>query len=103
MIEPDAVGKKLVAQHKRKIFFYLKLYVACVIVGLLIGLTVSGFWASLINICPACGQFGAKMAHIRYRGTDAFYYKCPPSHSNPKQLPISEPTRITLIKPRDDR
>ena len=102
MAQLNSVGKALVAQHRKKFFFRLKIYVASLIVGGLIGLSIGGFWPSLINRCPACGRLSAKKAHRRTIGPNGpIYYNCQPEQRASFFVP--PPRQNTLNPPTDDR
>ena len=103
MTQPNSVGRELVAQHRRKLFLRLKIYVVSLIVGGLIGLTISGFWSSLLKRCPECGQLRAVVkSHIQTIGPNGtVYYNCQPKMIN--QFSVPKPRQNTLVPPLDDR
>ena len=112
------VGSQLVAQAKRKKRFRLKIYIASTLIGLLLGLSISGFWQGWVNRCTACGKFGYKNIHRFSLGAEGLAsYWCQmegvskyslPSHGArvifPRSDPISPPPQSdSILSPIDDR
>lgn len=101
-VQPNAIGKALVAQRRSDLFFRMKMYGVCTLFGILAGFTISGFWSTTLNMnrCTICGKYNAEKAHRR--GTSAsFYYICPGAKTN--QLSVPKPYQDTLVPPLDDR
>ena len=102
MTQSNSVGKRLVAEHRKKMFYRIKIYALCALVGGIFGLTISGFWSGLLNRCSVCGQFDAEQAHRRTLGPDGpVYYWCQPDQM--KQFFVPKPNTNTLTPPTDDR
>lgn len=101
-LPPNIVGRQLVAQEQRRRFSHVKIYIASIVLGFLIGLTISGFWSSLINRCTACGKFGAEAGHRRTIGPEGpAYYWCQPEERSTFFIP--PPGQNSLEPLMDDR
>ena len=99
--QPDTVGKVLVAQQRSDFFFRLRMWGIALLFGSLAGLTISGFWAGMLNRCSACGQFDAEKAHRRPGPNLTVYYNCPGTKA--QRFSVPKPQQDTLIRPLDDR
>ena len=99
--QPNAVGKALVRQQRNEFFFRLRMWGISMLFGALAGLTLSGFWSGILNICPACGQFDAEKVHRRLGRNDTVYYNCPGTQV--KQFSVPKPQQNTFVSPLDDR
>ncbi len=100
--EPNAVGKALVAQERRKFFSRLKMCAVFALFGCLGAGTVSGIWSGLLNRCSACGKFDAEKAHrMPAHPRLGPIYNC--QLDQMKQFSVPKPRRDRLIPPLDDR
>lgn len=113
MASKTTVGSLLVAAEKKKRRFHLKIYIASIVVGIVLGLSMSGFWQGWTNRCPKCWKPHYKQVHRFALGPEGpFAYWCQmegvSKHSLPPRgarlvYPRTRPPDEMNLAPSDDR